>query len=54
MCEESIVIPSGSLSIISFDITQGVIEVVDCFDRCIFVPDSAITSRLILVGLGEV
>ena len=44
-------IPYGSLAVISFDIITGVIVVVDFFNRCIFSPESAIDSMLLLVGL---
>ena len=46
MCEDSIVLSSGSLAIISVDIITGAIVVVACFDRCIFAPESAISSML--------
>ena len=36
MCEDSIVLPSDSLSIVSFDIITGAIVVVACFAGCIF------------------
>ena len=51
MCEDSIVLPSGSLTFISFDIITGDIVVVDCFARFIFVPKSALSSMLLLVGM---
>ena len=40
MCEEYIVIPSGSLSVVSVDIVTGAIVLVACFDSRIFVPKS--------------
>ena len=54
MCEDSIVLPYGSLAVISFDIITGRIFVVACFARFIFAPESAIASMLLLVGLGGV
>ena len=54
MCEESIVIPSSILDVISFYIITGAILVVDFFAGCIFAPDSSIASMLLLVGLGGV
>ena len=47
MCDESIVITSGSLTVISFEIITWVVVVVDCFDRCIFAPESEISSVLL-------
>ena len=52
MCEESIVLPSGSLVVISFEIITGAIVVVAYFSRCMFAPDSEITSMLLLIRLG--
>ena len=49
MCEDSIVLPSGSLAVISFYIIKVSIVVVDCFVRCIFSPESTI-SRMLLLG----
>ena len=45
MCEESIVLPSGSLAVILFDIITGFIVVAH---------ESTIDSMLLLVKLGEV
>ena len=36
MCNDSIVLQSGSLAVISFNIIKGAIIVVDCFITCIF------------------
>ena len=54
MCDDSTVIPYGSRAVIPFEIMEGGIVVEDCFDRCIFAPESAISSMLLLVGLGGV
>ena len=54
MFDESIVLPSGSISFISFDIITGAIVVVDFFSKCIFAPESAIDSVLLLVEFGGV
>ena len=54
MYEESIVIPSGSIVVISFEIIIGYIVVVACFARCIFAPVSIIASVLLLGKLGGV
>ena len=43
MCEDLIVLPSGSITVISFGIITGTLLVVACFDRCIFAPESAIS-----------
>ena len=51
MCEDYIVLPSGSLTEISVDIITGAILVVACFPSCIFAPESAIASMLLLGGL---
>ena len=48
VCEDSIVLPYGSLSVISFDIITGAIVVVACFGRCIFAPESVIAVVLFL------
>ena len=52
MCVYSIVVTYGSLAFISFSIITGAIVGVACFARCIFAPESAIDSMLLLVGLG--
>ena len=52
MCDESIVLPSGRLAVISFDIIIGAIIVVDFFAGCIFAPESEIASMLLLGGSG--
>ena len=46
MCEYYIVLPSGSLAIVSFEIIIGFIVVVNFFARCIFAPESEIASML--------
>ena len=51
MCEDSIVLPSSRLAVISFDIITGAFIVVACFGRGIFAPDSGISSVLLLVEL---
>ena len=52
MCEYSIVLPYGSLYVISFVIIAGDIVVVAFFNRYIFSPESAISSILLQVVLG--
>ena len=47
MCDYSIVLPSGSLAVISFNIITRAVVVVDFFSRCIFAPESAI-ARILL------
>ena len=47
-------LPSGSLDVISFDIITRDIFEVDYFDRCIFAPESTISSMLLPRGLGGV
>ena len=42
ICDDSIVLPSGSLSVMSFEIITRIIVVVDCFSWCIFAPESAV------------
>ena len=54
ICVDSIVLPSGSLAFISFYIIIGAIAEVDCLDRFLFAPESAIASMLVLVVLGGV
>ena len=54
MCEDSIVLQSGSLSVISVDIITGAIVLVASFVRYIFAPESAIDSMLLLGLLGGV
>ena len=41
-------LPYGSLAVISFEIITGIILGVDFFSRCIFAPESAIASMLLL------
>ena len=48
-CEDAIVLPSSSLAFISFDLITGAIVGVDCFDRCMFAPESAIDIMLLLI-----
>ena len=48
MCEDSIVLPFGSLDIISFKIITRTIVVVACFSRCILSLESAIASMLLI------
>ena len=52
ICEKSIVIPSGIIASVSFSIVTGAIVGLACFPRCIFAPEYAIASMLLLVGLG--
>ena len=47
-------LPSDNIAIILFDIITGAVLVVACFYRCVFAPDSAIYSILLLVVLGGV
>ena len=54
ICEDSIVFSSGSLTVISFDIITGGIIVVDCFSRCIFALESAISIILLPGEIGGV
>ena len=54
ICVDSIVLPSVIIDFISLSIITGAIVGVACVARCIFVPDSAIASMLVLVGLGGV
>ena len=54
ICVESIVPPYCSLDFISLSIITGAIVGVACLARCIFAPESVISSMLVLVGLGEI
>ena len=54
ICVDSVVLPYGSLAVISLSIITGDIVRVACLARCIFAPESAIVSMLLLVGLGGV
>ena len=54
MCEDSIVLPSGILAVISIDIITGAVVRVACFSRCTFATESEIASMLLLGGLGGV
>ena len=47
MCKDSVMLPSGSLSVISFDIITGAIVFVACFAGCIFETDSVIAIVLL-------
>ena len=49
MFDDSIVLPYGSFDVISFEIMNGNVLVVACFDRCIFAPESEI-ARISLLG----
>ena len=49
ICEDSIVLPSGSLDFISFSIIKGATVGVACFDGCMFAPESTISIMLVLV-----
>ena len=49
---ESIVLPYGSLTFISFSIITGGIVGVACLVRCILAPYSTISSMVVLSGLG--
>ena len=49
MCDDSIVLPSGGLAVISFEIIAGAIVVVVCVAMFIFTPESAI-ARMLLPG----
>ena len=54
ICEDSIFLPSDNLAFMSFDIMDGDIFGVPCFYRCIFAPESAISSVYLpgeLVGI---
>ena len=44
MCDESTMIPSGIIFVISFEIMAGAIVLVACSARFIFVPESTIVS----------
>ena len=54
MCEDSILLPSGGISVILFEIITGGIIVVDCFSRCIFALESAISIILLPGEIGGV
>ena len=54
MCEDSIVIPSGILAVISVDIITEFLLLVACFSGCVFTPESVISSMLLIGGLGGV
>ena len=46
VCVDSIVLPSVSLTLISFSIITGSIIGVACLDRCIFAPASVIALHV--------
>ena len=48
ICDNSIVLTSGSLDIISYDIISGAISGVACLDRFMFEPESAIACVYLL------
>ena len=52
ICVKSIVLPSGSLASVSLSIITGAILGVACLARCIFAPEYAIASMLLLIWLG--
>ena len=52
MCDDSILLPYGTLAVMLFLIITGAIVVVACFARFIFAPVSAIASVFILGELG--
>ena len=52
ICVYSIVLPYGSLVFILISIIIGAIVGVSCIARCIFAPESAISSMLVLVELS--
>ena len=54
ICEDSIVLPSGSLVFIALSIIIGSIVWMACLARCIFSPEPAIAIMVVLVGLGGV
>ena len=54
LCEDSIVLPYGSIAVVSFVITTGAIVVMDCFAMCIFASESVIASVFLLGELGGV
>ena len=54
MCDDSIVLPYGSISVILFEIITGDIVVMACFAMCIFAPESDIARMLLLGKFGGV
>ena len=44
LCDDSSVLPSSSLDVMSFEIMTRTIVVAACFSRCIFVPEYVIAS----------
>ena len=54
ICDGSIVLPSVSLSVVSFEFITGDMFVMACFYRCIFAAECAITSVFLLVEFGGV
>ena len=53
-CDESIVLPSGSLQVMFFDIITGDIVCVASFAICMFAPESVIVGVYFLGELGGV
>ena len=54
ICVNTIVLPYGSLDLISLSIIKGAIVGVSYLDRCIFAPEHEISRMLVIVGLGGV
>ena len=54
ICDDSVVIPSGSLAVMSFEIMFRAIVLVACFPICILAPDSTIASVFLLGEFGGV
>ena len=54
VCEDFIVLPSGSLAVVSFDIIKGAIIGGGFFSGCLFAPESVIASMLLLRWLSGV
>ena len=54
MCDESIVLPSGSLAVMSFEIMTGSNVLVACFSGWIFAPGSATAGVFLLVEFGGI
>ena len=54
ICVNYIMLPSGSLAFMSLYTIKEAILGVACLARCIFAPESAIFSMLILLGLGGI
>ena len=54
ICVDSLVLPYGSLDFILFSIFTGSIVGAACLARCIFAPESVISSMFVIFGLGGV